>query len=58
MINVGREAGRAKLLQGGPWPHDFFAPGSPGELRQVHPIDLIRWISVDGAIRFDGWMDG
>ena len=32
MINVGRQAGRAKLLQGkvGPWPHDFFAPGTSG----------------------------
>eukprot|EP00435_Cladocopium_sp_Y103_P058539 s226_g20.t1 len=30
MVNVGRQAGRAKLLQGkvGPWPHDFFAPSA------------------------------
>ena len=30
MVNVGRQAGHPKLLQGrsGSWPHDFFASGT------------------------------
>lgn len=60
MINVGREAGRAKLLQGGPWPHDFFAPSALacheqqvllGDRFAVYPgrIDQ-EGLSVDDAI--------
>jgi len=42
MINVGREAGRATLFQGkaGPWPHDFFAPGSSGAHCNTGMMDL------------------